>query len=58
MLGTVPGDIWAEFWYNSSYHSAIKMSPYKALYGVNPLLLPIYKARDSMVDSVDELLQQ
>lgn len=26
----------AEWWYNSSYNSAIKMSPFEALYGVKP----------------------
>ncbi|KFK28310.1 hypothetical protein AALP_AA8G499800 [Arabis alpina] len=27
---------WAEFCYNSSYHSAIQMTPFKALYGRDP----------------------
>jgi hypothetical protein len=24
---------WAEFWYNTTWHSSIKMTPYEAVYG-------------------------
>lgn len=46
----------AEFWYNTSYHSAAAMSPYQALYGFNPSTFPTYKAGTSSVESVETLL--
>lgn len=49
---------WAEFCYNSSYHTSIKMSPYEAVYGVKPNLLPGYQLGAASVQSVDELLQR
>lgn len=36
----------AEFWYNTSYHSAIGMSPYKALYGVEPPVINYHLVGD------------
>ncbi|KAM1111179.1 hypothetical protein ACFX19_010480 [Malus domestica] len=27
---------WTKWWYNTSFHSAIKMSPYQAVYGIEP----------------------
>lgn len=49
---------WAEFWYNSSYHSALQMSSYEVVYGVKPNLLPGYSPGEANVESVDELMQQ
>lgn len=29
----------AGWWYNTTFHTAIEMSPYKALHGINPAIL-------------------
>ncbi|GJZ18394.1 ty3-gypsy retrotransposon protein [Tanacetum coccineum] len=49
---------WAEYCYNTSYHSSIKMSPYQALYGRLPLSLIPYPPGASKVAAVDELLME
>jgi hypothetical protein len=46
----------AEWWYNTNYHSATKMTPYQVLYGVPPPLHIPYLPKDSVVESVDEYL--
>ncbi|GJX09473.1 ty3-gypsy retrotransposon protein [Tanacetum coccineum] len=42
---------WAEYCYNTTYHSSIKMTPYQALYGKVP-----YPPRSSKVATVDDAL--
>ncbi|PRQ37125.1 putative nucleotidyltransferase, Ribonuclease H [Rosa chinensis] len=44
---------WAEWWYNSTYHSAIKMSPFQALYGISPLTIQTYMPGTTAVHQVD-----
>ncbi|GKB94317.1 reverse transcriptase [Tanacetum coccineum] len=39
----------AEFWYNTSYHSAIEMTPFQALYGRPPPSIPHYTLGSSQV---------
>ena len=46
----------AEFWYNTSYHSAIEMTPFQALYGRPPPLIPHYILGNSPVASIDATL--
>ena len=44
---------WAELYYNTTFHSAIGMTPHAALYGSNPKLLPVYNPGSATVEDVD-----
>ncbi|GKA65969.1 retrotransposable element Tf2 [Tanacetum coccineum] len=46
----------AEYWYNTSYHTTIKTTPYQVIYGQPPPDHIIYSKRDSLVDVVDRSL--
>nr|GEV99242.1 Ty3/gypsy retrotransposon protein [Tanacetum cinerariifolium] len=48
----------AKFWYNTSYHSAIEMAPFQALYGRPPPSIPHYTLGSSQVASIDTTLME
>jgi len=48
----------AEFWYNSSYHSAIKTTPFQALYGRPPPSIPDYISSTTSEPNLDTTLQE
>ncbi|GKC55762.1 ty3-gypsy retrotransposon protein [Tanacetum coccineum] len=48
----------AEFWYNTSYHSAIEISPFQALYGRPPSSIPHYTLGSSQGASIDTTLME
>jgi len=45
-----------EWWYNTSYHTSIKMTPYEALYGQNPHKVTSYILVSTNVQEVDTTL--
>ena len=47
----------AEYWYNTTYHSADRMTPYEILYGQPPPTHIPYLQGTSVFDSVDRSLQ-
>ena len=49
---------WAQFWYNTSYHHTIRMSPFKALYGREPPKLIRYAIDSSDAPEVQHMLQE
>ena len=49
---------WAEFWYNTTYHASLKMSPFEALYGYKPPGVKPYLPSSTNVAEVDKILIQ
>ena len=45
---------WAELWYNTTYHISTGMTPFQALYGRLPPVIPHYQAGQSPVQEVDK----
>lgn len=49
---------WAEYWYNTSYHTATHMTPFKVLYGRDPPHLMYYGQLKTPVSQVDRYLEE
>ncbi|XP_019459958.1 PREDICTED: DNA gyrase subunit A, chloroplastic/mitochondrial-like [Lupinus angustifolius] len=49
---------WAEFWFNSNYHTSAGMTPFRALYGRDPPLLIKAGTIPSKIEEVNQLFAQ
>nr|GEW16886.1 hypothetical protein [Tanacetum cinerariifolium] len=49
---------WAEYWYNTSYHSTIQTTPFKILYGRDPPRLISYDRGTALTFEVDRYLRE
>lgn len=50
--------LWAEYWYNISYHSAIGMTPFKVMYEREPPRLVTYDRGTAHMFEVDRFLRE
>ena len=48
---------WAEFCYNTSFHSALRATPFQVVYGRPPPLLLPYSADTAATETVDTLMK-
>ena len=48
----------AEFWFNSNFHTSLKLTPFKALYGFPPPTIQTYVLGTTSVAALDTLLSQ
>jgi hypothetical protein len=49
---------WAEFCYNTSYHSTLKAIPFQVVYGRSPPPIPPYQIGMAQTDTVDTMLAE
>lgn len=49
---------WAEFWYNTTFHSSLGCTPFKVLYGRDPPPLLRYERNRTSVAAVDQWLEE
>ncbi|XP_019246564.1 PREDICTED: uncharacterized protein LOC109226226 [Nicotiana attenuata] len=48
----------AEFWYNSNYHSSLKVTPFKVMYGYDPPQLSFELVSQNPIASINQVLKE
>ena len=49
---------WAEFWYNTSYQTSTRLTPFEAVYGQPPPSIHRYEYGSTVVAQVDNSLRE
>ncbi|WVZ10944.1 hypothetical protein V8G54_015474 [Vigna mungo] len=45
-------ELWAEYWYNTNFHSSIGTTPFEVVYGPSPLVITKFLPRETCVEAV------
>jgi hypothetical protein len=53
----VDGLSWAEYYYNTSFHTALRATPFEVVYGRPPQLILPYTVGSAKTEVVDALLR-
>ena len=51
------GQVVTEWWYNTSFHTATKMTPFMELYGYHPPSITSYVTENSKVQAVEDHIE-
>lgn len=47
----------AEWWYNTNFHTAIKMTPFEACYGYKPMPVPLGTLCETLVPAATHIIR-